>query len=81
MVKPGPKQPRMGDHFGDAVSMMKRHTTVHFPNTERARRGVWKPGPALTTAYGLGDQGHAVLKITFAELLRSCSRNHRGAGW
>ena len=22
MVKPGPKQPRIGDHLGDAVSMM-----------------------------------------------------------
>ena len=22
MVKPGPRQPRMGDHSGDAVSMM-----------------------------------------------------------
>ena len=31
--------------------------------------------PALTTAYQGGTKGDAVLKLTFAEVLRSCSRN------
>jgi hypothetical protein len=31
--------------------------------------------PALTTALDQGYSGGAVLKITFAELPRSCSRN------
>ena len=42
---------------------------------ERARRRGLEPGPALTTAYLRGTEGHAVLKTTFAELLRSCSCN------
>ena len=68
-------------YSGDAVNrMMKRHTTVHFPEYRKSQARGLEMSPSLTTAYGLGDQGHAVLKITFAELLRSCSRNHRGAG-
>jgi hypothetical protein len=40
---------------------------------ERARRVV--TNPALTTALDQGYSGGAVLKITFAELPRPCSRN------
>ena len=51
--------------------------SLRWPHLIRQRKGqATVISPALTTAYQGGNQDDAVLKITFAELLRSCSRNH-----
>ena len=52
------------------VPILKK-ATAPIPITKGPGDGV-QPGPNNRVS-GLGDQGHAVLKITFAELCRSCS--------